>query len=120
MLAFALAFVLLAEAMVVIAWARNWQVSWWEWHLSCSARSSSSPSLPEPSGTRSGSARSTSTRRSRARVRSASLADLAGYTRFTEQRTADEVAAMLNAYFEPIIPLAGAGAARCTRSSATS
>ena len=32
-LAFALAFVLLAEAMVVIAWARNWQVSWWEWHI---------------------------------------------------------------------------------------
>ena len=32
-LAFALAFVLLAEAMVVIAWARNWQVSWWEWHV---------------------------------------------------------------------------------------
>ena len=33
MLAFAVAFVLLAEAMVVIAWARNWQVSWWEWHV---------------------------------------------------------------------------------------
>ena len=32
-LAFALAFALLAEAMVVIAWARNWQVSWWEWHV---------------------------------------------------------------------------------------
>ena len=28
---FALA--LLAEAMVVIAWARNWHVSWWEWHV---------------------------------------------------------------------------------------
>jgi adenylate cyclase len=33
MLAFALAFSLLAEAMVVIAWARNWQISWWEWHV---------------------------------------------------------------------------------------
>ena len=33
MFAFVLAFALLAEAMVVIAWARNWQVSWWEWHL---------------------------------------------------------------------------------------
>ena len=31
--AFTLAFALLAEAMVVIAWARNWQLSWWEWHL---------------------------------------------------------------------------------------
>ena len=27
------AFVLLSEAMVVIAWARNWHVSWWEWHV---------------------------------------------------------------------------------------
>jgi adenylate cyclase len=25
--------VLLAEAMVVIAWAGNWRVSWWEWHV---------------------------------------------------------------------------------------
>ena len=30
---FALAFALLAEAMIVIAWATNWQVSWWEWHI---------------------------------------------------------------------------------------
>lgn len=27
------AFVLLAEAMVAIAYARNWHASWWEWHL---------------------------------------------------------------------------------------
>lgn len=26
-------FTLLAEAMVAIAWARNWQASWWEWHV---------------------------------------------------------------------------------------
>ena len=32
-LAMALAFVFLAEAMVVIAWAVNWQLSWWEWHI---------------------------------------------------------------------------------------
>ena len=31
-LAVTFAFVLLAESMVVIAWARNWHVSWWEWH----------------------------------------------------------------------------------------
>ena len=33
LLGIALAFALLAEAMLVIAWARNWRVSWWEWHL---------------------------------------------------------------------------------------
>ncbi len=32
-LAVTLALALLAEAMVVIAWARNWHVSWWEWHV---------------------------------------------------------------------------------------
>src|SRR4029453_15654682 len=32
-LAVAFAFALLAESMVVIAWARNWQISWWEWHV---------------------------------------------------------------------------------------
>ena len=31
--AFTLAFAFLAEAMVVIAWAANWQLSWWEWHV---------------------------------------------------------------------------------------
>ena len=33
MIAVAVAFALLAEAMIVIAWARNWHASWWEWHL---------------------------------------------------------------------------------------
>jgi adenylate cyclase len=38
------------------------------------------------------------------------LADLSGYTQFSEARPADEVAAMLNSYFEQIIPLMeGAG-----------
>ena len=27
------AFVVLAESLVAIAYGRNWQVSWWEWHL---------------------------------------------------------------------------------------
>src|SRR5919201_2987152 len=33
LLVVALAFALLAEGMLVIAWARSWRVSWWEWHL---------------------------------------------------------------------------------------
>jgi len=105
-LAFALAFVLLAEAMVVIAWARNWQVSWWEWHIlmltsflliAFLARAEwheerfSALYLDE----------------TLAGVRDVSvvLADLAGYTSFTERHAAEEVAAMLNAYYGPIIPL---------------
>ena len=27
------AFVLLAEAMVAVVFARNWHLSWWEWHV---------------------------------------------------------------------------------------
>jgi adenylate cyclase len=105
-LAFALAFVLLAEAMVVIAWARNWQVSWWEWHvlmltsfllIAFVARAEwheerfSALYLDE---TLAG-----------AREVSVVLADLAGYTAYTEQHASDEVAAMLNAYYGRIIPL---------------
>jgi adenylate cyclase len=105
-LAFAVAFVLLAEAMVVIAWARNWQVSWWEWHIlmltsflliAFLARAEwheerfSSLYLDE---TLAG-----------AREVSVLIADLAGYTAFTERHAPDDVAAMLNAYFGRIIPL---------------
>ena len=105
-LGFALAFVLLAEAMVVIAWARNWQVSWWEWHvlmlgsfllIAFLARAEwheerfSALYLDE---TLAG-----------AREVSILLADLAGYTAFSERHSDDDVAAMLNAYFGRIIPL---------------
>ena len=104
--AFALAFVLLAEAMVVIAWARNWQLSWWEWHvlmlgaflvIAAAARSEwheerfSALYLDE---TLAGQ-----------RDVSILFADLAGYTSFSERRPAEDVAAMLNAYFGELIPL---------------
>lgn len=105
-LAVALAFVLLAEAIVVIAWARNWQVSWWEWHalmlgsfglIAFFARAEwheerfSALYLDE---TLAG-----------AKEVSVLLADLAGFTSFSEKHEPPEVAAMLNAYFERIIPL---------------
>ena len=104
--AFTLAFALLAEAMIVIAWARNWQVSWWEWHIlmlgafvliAHTARTEwheerfSALYLDE---TLAG-----------ARDVSVVLADLAGFTSYSEQRDPAEVAGMLNAYFEHIVPL---------------
>jgi adenylate cyclase len=110
-LAFALAFGLLAEAMVVIAWARNWEFSWWEWHvlmlgsfvlIALVARAEwhqerfSALYLDE---TLAG-----------AKDVSILFADLAGFTSFSERRDPDEVAAMLNAYFSRIVPLMeGAG-----------
>ena len=33
LLAFAVAFVLLAEAMIAVAVGRSWHASWWEWHV---------------------------------------------------------------------------------------
>jgi adenylate cyclase len=101
-----LAFVLLAEAMVVIAWARNWRVSWWEWHLlmllafvviALAARREwheerfSALYLDE---TLAG-----------ARDVSILFADLAGFTPFAETHEPEDVAAMLNGYFGRIIPL---------------
>jgi class 3 adenylate cyclase len=104
--AFTLAFALLAEAMVVIAWARNWQLSWWEWHLlmlgafvliAHTARTEwheerfSALYLDE---TLAG-----------AKDVSVVLADLEGFTSFSERHDPAEVASMLNAYFGRVIPL---------------
>jgi class 3 adenylate cyclase len=104
--AFMLAFGLLAEAMIVIAWAHNWQLSWWEWHvlmlgsfliLGLAARAEwheerfSALYLDE---TLAG-----------AKEVSIVLADLEGFTSFSERHDPAEVAAMLNAYFEPLVPL---------------
>ncbi len=104
--AFMLAFALLAEAMVVIAWARNWQLSWWEWHvlmlgafavLGLAARAEwheerfSALYLDE---TLAGE-----------KDVSILFADLAGFTSFSERHDPTEVAGMLNAYFERLVPL---------------
>lgn len=104
--AVALAFLLLAEAMIVIAWARNWQLSWWEWHglmltsfgvIALAARSEwheerfSALYLDE---TLAG-----------AKDVSILFADLAGFTPFAERSSPEAVAQMLNAYFGRIIPL---------------
>jgi len=33
LLAFVVAFVLLAESMITVAFSRDWHLSWWEWHV---------------------------------------------------------------------------------------
>ena len=105
-LAFALAFVLLAEAMVVIAWARNWQLSWWEWHILMLASFLLIAFLARAEWHEERfSALYLDETLAGAREVSVVLADLAGYTQFTETRAPDEVASMLNAYYERIIPV---------------
>ena len=105
-LAMALAFVLLAEAMVVIAWARNWQVSWWEWHVLMLASFLLIAFIARAEWHEERfSALYLDETLAGAREVSVLFADLAGYSAFTERRSADEVAAMLNAYYGRIIPL---------------
>jgi adenylate cyclase len=106
LLGIALAFALLAEAMLVIAWARNWRVSWWEWHLlmlvafvtiAISARTEWHEERFSPlyldetiAGTR---------------EVSVLFADLQGFTSYAEQTSPSRVAAMLNGYYGRLVPL---------------
>jgi class 3 adenylate cyclase len=104
-LAMAAAFVLLAEAMVAIAFADSWRLSWWEWHvlmlaafalIAGGARASwreerfADLYLPD---TVAGD-----------RQISVLFADLQGFTTYSEQHEPDEVRAMLNSYFDVAIP----------------
>src|SRR5262245_64119956 len=106
LLVIAVAFALLAEAMLVIAWARNWRVSWWEWHLlmlvafvtiAISARTEWHEERFSPlyldetlAGTRDVSVL---------------FADLQGFTSYSEQTSPARVAAMLNGYYSRLVPL---------------
>jgi adenylate cyclase len=100
------AFALLAEAMIAIAFARNWHASWWEWHLlyltafgivAYTARRQwreerfSDLYLEETRG--------------QTREVSVLFADLKGFTSFSERSHPMEVSAMLNEYFEVAVPV---------------
>jgi adenylate cyclase len=105
LLAVASAWVLLAEASVAVAFARNWHASWWEWHLlmllafgaiAYSARR-------EESEERFRDLYLDHTAAGKREV-SVLFADLAGFTAFAEKRDPQEVSTMLNSYFEVAIP----------------
>ena len=119
LLVVALAFALLAEAMFAIAWARNWRVSWWEWHVLMLvafvtiaigaahrvARGALQPPLPR--------------RDHRGHARGQRAVRRPAGLHLSAERPAARVAAMLNGYFGRLVPLLEARAAWCTRSSAT-
>jgi class 3 adenylate cyclase len=106
LLGVALAFALLAEAMLVIAWARSWRVSWWEWHvlmlaafatIAASARGEWHEERFSP----------LYLDETLANTREVSIlfADLQGFTAFSERTSPARVAAMLNGYFSRLVPL---------------
>jgi adenylate cyclase len=101
------AFVLLAEAMVAIAFSRNWHASWWEWHLlmliafgavAVAARRQwreerfSDLYLEETRGA--------------LRDVSVLFADLQGYTSYSELHGPEAATAMLNEYYGELVPAA--------------
>ena len=104
-LAVATGFILLAEAILATAFARNWHATWWEWHLliliafalvAWAARR-------EWREERFSSLYSDHTVRGE-RELSILFADLAGFTAFSERHGPGEVREMLNDYFEVAIP----------------
>jgi class 3 adenylate cyclase len=99
-------FLLLADALLVVAWAQNWRVTWWEWHVLMLG----SFGLIAYAAHREWHEERFSAlylEQTLAGVRDASVmfADLMGFTSFAEERPPPEVAAMLNAYFERLVPL---------------
>ncbi|MBA2332762.1 MAG: adenylate/guanylate cyclase domain-containing protein, partial [Actinobacteria bacterium] len=102
LLAFAVAFALLAEAMVAVAVSRNWQLSWWEWHVlmlvafALIAVGAHREWHEERFG-------ALYLEKGESEV-TVLFADLEGFTAFSERHGPDEVTQMLNTYFEAAIP----------------
>ncbi|HEY3019050.1 MAG TPA: adenylate/guanylate cyclase domain-containing protein [Solirubrobacteraceae bacterium] len=99
------AFVLLAEAMIAVAFARNWHATWWEWHLLMLAAFAlvALSARHEWREERFSPLYLGETAAGKHEV-SVIFADLCGFTSFSEHRDPREVSAMLNAYFEVAIP----------------
>ena len=105
LLAVASACALLGEAMIAVAFARNWHATWWEWHLLmlCAFGAIAYSAQQEESEERFRDLYLDETAAGKREV-SVLFADLQGFTAFSEGRDPREVSEMLNAYFEVAIP----------------
>ena len=105
LLAFTVAFVLLAEATIAVAVGRSWQASWWEWHVlmlvafGLIAWAAHREWHEERFSPLYGDETATGTQEL-----SVLFADLQGFTAFSEAHEVDEVGRMLNTLFESAIP----------------
>jgi adenylate cyclase len=105
LLAFAVAFVLLAEAMIAVAVGRSWHASWWEWHVlmlvafGVIAWAAHREWHEERFSPLYGDETAAATQEL-----SVLFADLQGFTAFSETQEADEISRMLNTLFDAAIP----------------
>jgi adenylate cyclase len=105
------AWVLLAEAMLTVAISRNWQVSWWEWHLlmllafALVARSVWAEWKREGSSAEMFADLYEERTLGHREELSVLFADLQGFTAFAERTPPDEVRTMLDAYFLAATPV---------------
>ena len=105
LIAVASACVLLAEAMIAVAFARNWHASWWEWHiLMLLAFGAIAWSARREEGEERFSDLYLDDTAAGKRDVSVLFADLEGFTRFSEGRDPREVSEMLNSYLRIAIP----------------
>ena len=99
------AFILLAESMIAIAFARNWHLSWWEWHVLLLAAFGLVAGSAQASWREERFAELYLTQTSAgSRNISVLFADLHGFTSFSETHEPEEVTRMLNEYFSAAVP----------------
>ena len=101
-LALAVAFILLAESMVAVALGRNWQASWWEWHMLMLVAFGLIAVMAHREGPQERFARLYLDKD--AQPVTVLFADLQGFTTYSEQHDPTAVSEMLNTCFEAAIP----------------
>jgi adenylate cyclase len=101
-LALAVAFILLAESMVAVALGRNWQASWWEWHVLMLVAFGLIAVMAHREGPQERFARLYLDKD--AQLVSVLFADLEAFTTYSEQHDPTEVSQMLNVFFDAAIP----------------
>ena len=101
-LGFAIAFVLLGEAMVAVALGRNWQASWWEWHVLMLVGFAVIAAMAHLEGSEERFGRLYVEREARAVT--VLFADLEGFTSFSERHEPAAVSEMLDTLFRAAIP----------------
>jgi class 3 adenylate cyclase len=99
------AFMLLAEAMLTMALARSWHLSWWEWHVLLAGACALVAFAARMSwrDERFGDLYLEQTRAGHREI-SVLFADLHGFTPYSERHSTDEVSRMLNDYLAVAVP----------------